>query len=225
MSQNNGAGDEKGVRAHTSFFARLMVAIIVIVAVSVSLFYLNETRKSMQVPAISVTTPRDVALEPPATVERHRNVTLTIDTAIGKLHAEFYPDKAPAAVAELVALTRSGYFNTNTVMEVRRGLGFVIVRMGEGLKRYKVSDELTGLSSVRGSIAISKSTGSGAYLNNLFFGFGPQPDLEQNYIIIGRVLQGLENVERAAAGVRHKINGFNVADDEPEQMTQQLVVP
>lgn len=146
--------------------------------------------------------------------------TMEIDTELGKLQVELFADTAPIAVAELVKLTKSGYFNSDTVLEIRPGLGFVIAKVGGAVKSYQAKDELNTLPSLRGSVAISKSSASVAYLNNIFIGFKSQPELEKHYIIIGQVANGLKPIEKSAAGVKHKVNGFKLKDSEQKQVLQ-----
>jgi len=151
-------------------------------------------------------------------------LVVDIDTELGQLQVEFFTDKAPAAVAELASLAKSGYFNSDTLLEIRPGLGFVIARVGTSAKSYHVTDEPNILSSQRGSIAISKSSVSVAYLNNIFIGFQGQPELEKHYIIIGQVTKGLTLIEKSTPGVRYKVNGFKLIDSEQKQALQAVGV-
>ena len=150
--------------------------------------------------------------------------TIDIDTELGQLQVEFFADKAPIAVAELLKLAKSGYFSSDTVLETRPGLGFVIAKIGGAVKTYHVKDEMNTLASQRGSVAISKSSVSIAYLNNIFIGFQSQPELEKNYIIIGQVTKGLKPIEKSPPGVKYKVNGFKINDSIQNQALQTLGV-
>ena len=226
MSHDAGTGAKSGFEMRPSLLRRLMPAAIILVIIIISSYYFNETNKPMQTGAVSgAALPSAIKIEKPSAITgQDSTVVVTIDTEVGRLRAEFYPDKAPAAVAELIALTRAGYYSTDTELEVRPGLGFVIAKLGGDAKKYVVSDEQTGLSSRRGSIAISSASVSSAYLNNLFFGFNPQPGLEQNYIIIGQVLDGLERFERIGPGMRHKVRKFNLVSDAGIEKRQSVAV-
>lgn len=137
---------------------------------------------------------------------------IEIDTVAGKLRIELYPTQAPVAVAELVKLTKSGYYNSDTLLQSQPQLGFAIAKLGQSPKKFNFKDEPSALTSRRGSVAIAKSSASPAYLNNLFFGYGQQLDLEKHYTIIGQVVDGLQWVEKFAPGERLKVNSFKLID-------------
>lgn len=137
---------------------------------------------------------------------------IEIDTVAGKLRIELYPTQAPVAVAELIKLTKSGYYNSDTLLQSQAQLGFAIAKLGQSLKKFKFKDEPSALTSRRGSVAIAKSTASPAYLNNLFFGYARQPELEKHYTIIGQVVDGLQLVEKSVSGERLKVNSFKLID-------------
>lgn len=135
---------------------------------------------------------------------------LEIRTQLGSLVIELYPDQAPRTVTRLLELVRDGYYDSDTYMETRPQLGFVIAKLGESLISFKPVDEVNGLSSKRGSVAISRPQASSAYLNNLFFGYGNQPELEKHYIIIGQVLEGLDQIEHSSPGLRYRVNEVRI---------------
>lgn len=135
---------------------------------------------------------------------------IEIDTEVGKIRIELYPTQAPAAVAQLIKLTKSGYYNSDTLMQSRAGLGVAIAKLGQSIKTFDFKDESNKLTSRRGSVAIAKSSASPAYLNNIFFGYDSQPELEKHYIIIGQIVGGLELIEQSLSGQRLKVNSFKL---------------
>lgn len=137
---------------------------------------------------------------------------IEISTEIGSMRVELYPDKAPGAVAALIELVKSGYYESDTVLESRPDLGFVIAKIGESAQRFDFKDDASDLVSRRGSVAISKSSVADAYLNNIFFGYTHQPELQQHYVIIGQVVDGLELHEQARPAVIYKVNAFSLVE-------------
>ena len=137
---------------------------------------------------------------------------ILITTELGRVQVELYPDEAPKAVAALIELARSGYYATDTVMESRPGLGFAIAKMGATARAFEFTDDASNLVSRRGSVAISRSSVTSAYLNNLYFGYGHQPGLEKHYVIIGQVVDGLEQHERADPSLTYKVDGLSVVE-------------
>lgn len=140
------------------------------------------------------------------------NPRIEINTQAGKVLIELYPQAAPKAVSDLIALAKSGYYDKDAIMQVRPQLGFAIAKTGNSIEAFTFEDEANALSSRRGSVAISKASVSNAYLNNLFFGYAPQPELEKHYVIIGQVLQGLDRIERSQPDVVYQVDGFRVLD-------------
>lgn len=140
------------------------------------------------------------------------NPRIEINTQAGKVLIELYPEAAPKAVSELIALAKSGYYDKDVIMQARPQLGFAIAKTGSSIETFTFQDEANALSSRRGSVAISKASVSNAYLNNLFFGYAPQPELEKHYVIIGQVLQGLDKIERSQPDVVYQVDGFRVID-------------
>lgn len=137
---------------------------------------------------------------------------IEIDTEVGKIRVELYPEHAPGAVSELIKLTESGYYDSDTLMQSQPRLGFAIAKLGQSLKKFEFEDEPNQLTSRRGSMAIAKSSASPAYLNNLFFGYANQPELEKHYVIIGQIIDGLELIEKSPSSLRIKVNSFKLID-------------
>lgn len=140
---------------------------------------------------------------------------LEIDTAAGKIRVELYPEHAPNAVTTLIRLTESGYYDSDTLMQSKSQLGFAIAKLGQSLETFHFEDEPNQLASRRGSMAVAKSSASPAYLNNLFFGYASHPGLENNYVIIGQIVDGLELVEKSPPGPRITVNYFKLIERNP----------
>lgn len=137
---------------------------------------------------------------------------IEIDTEVGKIHVELYPAQAPVTVAQMIKLVQTGYYNSDTLMQSQAQLGFAIAKLGEKVKTFNFRDESNNLTSRRGSVAIAKSSSSPAYLNNIFFGYASQPNLEKYYTIIGQVVDGIELIEKSMSGERLKVNSFKLID-------------
>jgi len=137
--------------------------------------------------------------------------SITLRSNIGDMKISLYSDVAPNAVSDLLELVETGYFNEDTYIEARPGIGLVIVKLGESVKNFDFQNEPNGLSSKRGSLGITKLEVSDSYLNNLFVGYNRLPDMEKYYTIIGQVTSGLDLLEKSANGARYKINSFVIS--------------
>lgn len=157
-----------------------------------------------------------VELDTSQNIGQSATVTLprvSIDLQVGTVLIELYPEQAPKAVAEFLSLIKSGYYGSDTFMEARPGLGLVIGRIGGSAKSFEFTDETNALTSRRGSVAVMKAAESPAYLNNIFIGYDAQPEMEQYYTIIGQVIEGIDDAERAKPGSRHKVGAVKVLNE------------
>lgn len=128
------------------------------------------------------------------------NPIIKIQTSFGDLKIELYRAYAPEIVAEFTELINRNYYVKDTVLESKRGLGFVLAKTGDEMKTFAdFKDTLNDLRGIRGSVAVLKHTVSPAYLNNIFIGYQSNPDLRDNYIVFGQVLEGVDDIENKAS--------------------------
>ncbi|MFK5892199.1 MAG: peptidylprolyl isomerase [Pseudomonadota bacterium] len=138
------------------------------------------------------------------------NPVVYLNSNIGDLRIVLYPEAAPEVVKDLIKFIESGYFNHDTYIEARPGVGLVIAKLGNEKQNFIFKDETNSFKSQRGSIGVAKSSVSNSYINNLFVGYGSLPDIEKHYIIIGQVIKGLDLLEKSANGARYKVNSIEV---------------
>lgn len=137
------------------------------------------------------------------------NPLVIINTSVGNLTIELYPEHAPLAVKKLMQLIENNYFSDGAVLESKSGVGFVIAKVNGNVESFEnVKDEVNNLSGGRGSIAILKSDRSPAYLNNLFVGYQPQPHIRDLYIVFGQVVEGLDEIEKQSNGSVGRVSSF-----------------
>ena len=141
-----------------------------------------------------------VALNP-SVASNPSNPVVQINTSVGNLVIELYPEHAPIAVKKLIELISNNYFGQGAVLESKPGSGFVIAKISGDIENFSISkDELNNLTSVRGSVGIMKKESSPAYLNNLFVGYQSQPQFQDSYVILGHDVEGLDDVESQSNG-------------------------
>jgi cyclophilin family peptidyl-prolyl cis-trans isomerase/HEAT repeat protein len=125
-----------------------------------------------------------------------------IETASGTIQIELDVIDAPLTARNFVTLARKGYFNGLTFHRVVPN--FVIQGGdprgdGEGGPGYTIRDELSDLPYLRGSVGMALSwadTGGSQF----FITHGPQPHLDGRYAVFGRVVAGMETVDRIRRG-------------------------
>ncbi len=125
-----------------------------------------------------------------------------ISTAKGDIVLELYPKTAPLAVSNFIYLTEKGFYNNLTFH--RREEGFVIQGgdpkgNGTGGPGYRFADELT--DSYRYERGILAMANSGPSTNgSQFFIMLKDTPLPKNYTIFGKVVSGLETVDKIVVG-------------------------
>lgn len=125
-----------------------------------------------------------------------------IQTEKGEIVLELYGDTAPMAVSNFVSLIQSGYYNGLTFH--RREEGFVIQGgdpngNGTGGPGYKFQDELTdSYTYSRGTLAMANS-GPNTNGSQFFIMLSDYP-LPKKYTIFGKVISGIEVVDKIAVG-------------------------
>jgi len=190
---------------------RTLMPVIMGVIVSVTLVFVIQKNYLFSSVTPSVEQTAEISKTIPLqNLHADSNPKIEIVTDIGPIIIELYPEYATDIVKELVELSQSGYYNDSTVIESMPPFGFVIAKIGPSAKSFSFTPIENKLSSVRGSVAISKLTMPKAYLNNLFIGYQPHGKIQDQYIIIGQVLDGLDIVERSESGVRFKIKSFKI---------------
>src|SRR5215470_10606233 len=116
----------------------------------------------------------------------------------GTIELELAITDAPVTVANFIDLARKGFFNGIAIHRVVPD--FVIQDGdprgdGEGGPGYSIRDELNQLPYLRGTVGMAldwKDTGGSQF----FITHSPQPHLDARYTAFGRVVNGIEVVDR-----------------------------
>jgi cyclophilin family peptidyl-prolyl cis-trans isomerase len=147
-------------------------------------------------PSEPVATVKRFESPPPMIVDPSRRYLATIVTSKGEFQIELNAAAAPEAVNNFVFLAREGYYNGTPFMQVVTnpdGSRFVAQAgdpTGTGLATpgYTIRKEPTQLPFSRGAVGMD----SGQF----FISYGDYPALNGKYTIMGRVVSGMDVVER-----------------------------
>jgi len=131
-------------------------------------------------------------VNPPVSTQLH------VETDRGTIQIELAVLDAPLTVENIVTLARKGFYDGLSFHRVVPG--FVIQTGdprgdGEGGPGYTIRDELNDRPFVRGSVGLAldwEDTGG----SQLFITQSPQPHLDGRYTVVGRVISGMEAVDR-----------------------------
>jgi cyclophilin family peptidyl-prolyl cis-trans isomerase/HEAT repeat protein len=131
-----------------------------------------------------------------------RRVTATVVTSKGAFTIEFLPEEAPLTVDSFVQLARKGYFNRQTVPRVVPNF---VIQTGDprgdqnGGPGYQIRCEINEAPYGRAAVGMAlsgKDTGGSQW----FVTHSPQPHLDGGYTVFGRVIRGMEVVDRIVRG-------------------------
>jgi cyclophilin family peptidyl-prolyl cis-trans isomerase/HEAT repeat protein len=144
------------------------------------------------------TLPGGVTYTAPQVANPPVSTQVFIDTDRGSIQLELAVLDAPLTVANFVSLVRKGYFNGLTFHRVVPD--FVVQAGdprgdGEGGPGYTIRDELNQRPYLRGTLGMAldwKDTGGSQF----FITHSPQPHLDGRYTVFGRVLSGMDVVDR-----------------------------
>jgi cyclophilin family peptidyl-prolyl cis-trans isomerase len=123
-----------------------------------------------------------------------------IDTDKGTIELELAVIDAPLTVANFMALARKGFFRNNAI---HRLVPDFVVQAGdprgdgEGGPGYTIRDELNELPYLQGTVGMAldwEDTGGSQF----FITHSPQPHLDARYTVFGRVVNGMDVVDRLA---------------------------
>jgi cyclophilin family peptidyl-prolyl cis-trans isomerase len=124
--------------------------------------------------------------------------TATITTGKGQIKIELFGQDAPKAVSNFIFLTRDGFYDGLTFH--RREEGFVIQGGdpngdGTGGPGYQFEDEPVTKNYDRGIVAMANA-GKDTNGSQFFIMLADNQSLPKNYIIFGKVSEGMEVVDK-----------------------------
>ncbi len=132
-----------------------------------------------------------------------------IETDLGNIIVEFYPDIAPLHVANFKKLAKAGFYDGTTFHRVLPG--FVIQGGcpntknsnpnddGMGGPGYKVKAEFNEHLHEKGILSMARSGDPNSAGSQFFICLGRVQHLDNKYTVFGNVLKGIETVDKIAA--------------------------
>jgi cyclophilin family peptidyl-prolyl cis-trans isomerase len=143
-------------------------------------------------------------LPPPAVTANPANkLTLTLSNG-GMVVIQLRPDAAPAHVERIQTLVRRGFYNGLSFHRVIPGF---MAQTGDpkgtgegGSELPDLKAEFTTLPYMRGVVAAARTDDPNSANSQFFVMFTPNVSLWGKYTVFGRVLQGMDAVDRIAVG-------------------------
>ena len=148
-------------------------------------------------PLPSIAAPAEVAANPANTL------TLELSNG-GKVVIQMRPDLAPHHVERIQTLVRQGFYNGLKFHRVIPGFmaqGGDPKGTGEGGSTLPdLQAEFSTMPFLRGTVAAARADAKDSANSQFFIMFAPMISLEGNYTAWGRVVSGMEGVDRIAVG-------------------------
>jgi peptidylprolyl isomerase len=147
--------------------------------------------------APSVIAPADVAANPA------NRLTLQLSNG-GTVVIQLRPDLAPNHIARIQTLVRQGFYDGLTFHRVVPG--FMAQGgdpKGDGSGGSSLPDlkaEFTSLPFLRGTVGAARTGDPDSANSQFFIMFAPNPSLNGNYTVVGRVISGMDTVDNIAPG-------------------------
>ena len=153
------------------------------------------------------------------------NPIAVIATTLGEITVELFKDRAPVSVENFLQYAQEGFYSGTIFHRVVPGYvvqgGGFNAKMEEKPTRPPILNEATnGLSNMRGTLAMARTRALRSATSQFFINVadnrkldhrGYSPD-EFGYAVFGRVLSGMEVVDRIAALQTQRVGPF---DDVP----------
>jgi len=210
-NSDNNVKQSMGLNAKLTIMGLGLVILFLLIYIYVSVQPKSQSSQVIQADDPASSTVSDISSDKVTAVSDLNNPVIQISTDLGNLKIELYPDYAPVVVRKLIKLIGENYYRQGVVLDSKPGIGFVIAKVSADAHHFDVTDdEVNNLRSERGSVAILKHNVSPAYLNNIFVGYKSQLELQENYIILGHVLEGVADVEKNSVGKTGTVSAVSV---------------
>ena len=129
--------------------------------------------------------------------------TLIIETTKGPVTVEMRPDLAPNHVARIKELARRGFYDGVVFHRVIDGFMAQTgdpTGTGRGGSGQKLRAEFNAEPHTRGAVSMARAQSPDSGDSQFFICFGDTTFLDRQYTVWGRVVDGMENVDKLARG-------------------------
>jgi peptidylprolyl isomerase len=147
--------------------------------------------------------------------------TLFMDLPWGRVVIEMRPDLAPHHVARIKELVRQGFYDGTPFHRVIAGFmaqGGDPTGTGTGGSGQKIDAEFSGEHFTRGVVGMARSASINSADSQFFIMLGSAPSLDGRYTIWGRVIEGMQYVDKISKG-----SGPDGIVDNPDRIVRMRV--
>jgi peptidylprolyl isomerase len=130
--------------------------------------------------------------------------TLTLDTTRGAIVIEMNPSIAPGHVAHIKRLVGEGFYDGLVFHRVIDGFmaqtGCPRGNGTGGSKHPNLKAEFNAEPHVRGTVSMARAASPDSANSQFFICFADAPFLDRKYTVWGKVVSGMENVDKIKRG-------------------------
>lgn len=129
--------------------------------------------------------------------------TLILELPWGKVIIEMRPDLAPNHVARIKELTRKGFYDGTVFHRVIANFmaqGGDPTGTGTGGSGAKLNAEFSGEHFTRGVVGMARAASPNSADSQFFIMLGTTPSLDYKYTVWGKVVEGMEHVDKITKG-------------------------
>ena len=133
-----------------------------------------------------------------------QSAVITLDNG-QKIRIDFFPENAPKTIENFVTLAKKGFYDGLTFHRVVPDFvvqGGCPKGNGTGGPGYQIKAEFNKQKHLRGSVAMARSQHPDSAGSQFYITYGPTPHLDGNYTVFGKVVEGMEHVDRIKQGDR-----------------------
>jgi cyclophilin family peptidyl-prolyl cis-trans isomerase len=142
------------------------------------------------------------------TVDQHRP-RVVMETEMGNIVMELFPDAAPNHVMNLLTLTDDGFYNGLTFHRV---LDKMLIQTGSpdgsvtGTAGYNIPSETSNIPHMPGSVGMARGDDPNSASSQFYICLAQLADLDGRYTVFGQVVEGMD--------VAHKIGAIETTENE-----------
>jgi len=151
----------------------------------------------------------------PATTSPGAGPIIVVETEKGTFEFETYPNEAPRTVKHIVALVNKRFYNGQRVHRVVPGF---VIQMGDPASRDMTKKAEWGRGGsgtpigaaeftktrthVLGAVAMAHAGDANKADSQFYVTLAPQPRLDGQYTVFGKIISGMDVVQKIAVGDR-----------------------
>jgi len=133
---------------------------------------------------------------------------VVLETTLGNITIEVFPDRAPNHVRQFLRLAAGGVYDGTAFHRVAKGFviqgGHMPTRREPPNERQEgyirtLQPEFSQTTHVRGIVSMARGEDPASATTSFFIVLGPAPALDGRYSVFGRVVEGLDTVDKIEA--------------------------